>query len=164
MAIALFPGTFDPVTNGHLDLIQRASLHFDHLIVAVGTNIAKQPWFSIEQRISMLRDSLPPRIEVVAFEGLLLDFARQVGARCVVKGIRSAQDFDFEQIQAITNRQLGGLETMLLPAAPQWGHVSSSLVRELAAWNGDYSRYVPDASAVAIAAISPSKQKGTSHA
>lgn len=164
MAIALFPGTFDPVTNGHLDLIQRTSIHFDRLIVAVGTNIAKRPWFSSAQRIDMLRRSLPGRIEVIGFDGLLMDCARDLGVTCVVKGIRGTGDVQFETVQAIANRELGGVETFFVTANPRWAHVSSSLVKEIATWGGDYSRYVPPIVFEALTALSPTTQKGESHA
>ncbi len=160
MAIALFPGTFDPVTNGHLDLIQRASGHFDRLIVAVGTNIAKRPWFTTEQRVEMLNRSLPGSIEVVGFDGLLMDLAHDLGANCVVKGVRTVADIEFETVQATANRELGGLETFFLAASPQWSHVSSSLVRELAAWGGDYSRYIPATVSQTLTDFLASRKKG----
>lgn len=149
MAIALLPGTFDPVTFGHLDIIERASEVFDGLIVAVGNNVVKRPWFSVQERVHFLEAAVasfsakPERIKVVSFEGLVTECVKKEGAKVIVKGVRGGEDYAHEAVQATTNRELAGVDTLFLLASPQWSHVSSSLVKELASWGADVSRYVP---------------------
>jgi pantetheine-phosphate adenylyltransferase len=146
--IAVCPGSYDPVTNGHLDVVARASGLFDEVVVAVLTNPAKQPTFTLDERLEMLRESLGVldgvRVEAVS-DGLLVDFCRQVGAGAVVKGLRSGTDFAYELPMARMNRHLSGLETVFLPGEPRFEHVSSSLVKEVASHGGDVSGLVPDA-------------------
>jgi pantetheine-phosphate adenylyltransferase len=146
--IAVCPGSFDPVTNGHLDVVARASGLFDEVIVAVLTNPAKQATFTLDERLEMLRESLGVldgvRVEAVS-GGLLVDFCREVGAGAVVKGLRSGTDFAYELPMALMNRHLTGLETVFLPGEPRFEHVSSSLVKEVAGHGGDVSGLVPDA-------------------
>lgn len=141
------PGSFDPVTNGHVDVVRRASTLFDEVIVAVLTNPAKRGLFTLEERLEMLHESLAGlhgvRVEAVG-GGLLVDYCRAVGAVAVVKGLRSGTDFAYELPMALMNRHLTGLETIFLPGEPQLEHVSSSLVKEVAGHGGDVSGLVPD--------------------
>lgn len=142
MVTAIFPGSFDPLTKGHLDIISRAKSCFDRLIVAVGYNSSKKAWFSPLERIQMIEEATPG-IEVVSFEGLLVDCAAKHGATVIVKGVRDATDLAYETTQAITNRQMSGIETLYLPTSPHTQHISSSLVRELHRWGADLGDYVP---------------------
>jgi pantetheine-phosphate adenylyltransferase len=143
--IAIYPGSFDPPTRGHEDLIRRSLLLSDRLIVAVAVNVAKQPLFSVEERLAMLRTAVgeDPRIEFVAFEGLLADFARRTGASVVIRGLRAVSDFEYEFQMALMNRQLHpSLETVFLVPALDLTYLSSSLVREVARFGGDVSALV----------------------
>lgn len=143
--IAIYPGTFDPVTRGHADLVKR-SLHFaDRVIVAVATNPPKQPVFSATERVDLLRavTSDDERVDVREFDGLLAAFAREVGAQLVVRGLRAVSDFEYEFQMALMNRQLHQrLETVFLVPAVDLTFVSSSLVREVARYGGDVSPFV----------------------
>jgi len=146
--ICVCPGSYDPVTSGHVDVVRRATTLFDEVVVAVLTNPAKQPTFALDERLEMLADSLAdvPRTRVEAVSGgLLVDFCRKVGAVAVVKGLRSGTDFAYELPMALMNRHLTGLETVFLPGEPRFEHVSSSLVKEVAGHGGDVSGLVPDA-------------------
>ncbi|HST82902.1 MAG TPA: pantetheine-phosphate adenylyltransferase [Kineosporiaceae bacterium] len=141
------PGSFDPVTNGHVDVIRRAGGLFDEVVVAVLTNPSKKPMFSLETRLEMLTEALGDvsDVFVVAVKGgLLVDFCREVGAVSVVKGLRSGTDFAYELPMALMNRHLTGLETIFLPGEPRYEHVSSSLIKEVATHGGDVSGLVPD--------------------
>jgi pantetheine-phosphate adenylyltransferase len=141
------PGSFDPVTAGHIDVIQRAATLFDEVVVAVLSNPAKKSLFTSEERLELLTESLAgqPRIRVLAVEaGLLVDFCRQVEAVAVVKGLRGGTDFAYELPMALMNRHLTGLETVFLPGEPRFEHVSSSLIKEVASHGGDVSGLVPD--------------------
>jgi pantetheine-phosphate adenylyltransferase len=141
------PGSFDPVTNGHVDVIRRAGGLFDEVIVAVLTNPAKQPMFSLDVRLEMLNEALEGLADVFVASvkgGLLVDFCREVGAVAVVKGLRSGTDFAYELPMALMNRHLTGLETVFLPGEPRYEHVSSSLIKEVASHGGDVSGLVPD--------------------
>ncbi len=143
---AVCPGSFDPVTNGHLDVIERAGVLFDEVVVAILHNPAKRGRFPVAQRIDLLRGALPEdtRVRVEAFaDRLLVDVCRDVGAVAIVKGLRGGTDFHYEVPMALMNRQLSGVETVFLPGAPEWEHVSSSLVSEVAAYGGDVSGMVP---------------------
>ncbi len=141
------PGSFDPVTNGHLDVVRRATALFDEVVVAVLANPGKSGTFPVAERLEMLAESLDGvagvRIEAV-HGGLLVDFCRSIGAVAVVKGLRSGTDFAYELPMALMNRHLTGLETTFLAGDPQLEHVSSSLVKEVAAHGGDVSGMVPD--------------------
>ncbi len=153
--IAIYPGSFDPPTRGHEDLIRRSLLLSDRLIVAVAVNVAKQPLFGVEERLAMLRTAVgpDPRIEFMSFEGLLADFARQVGASVVVRGLRAVSDFEYEFQMALMNRQLHpALETVFLVPALDLTYLSSSLVREVARFGGDVSALVHPAVAEALRA------------
>jgi pantetheine-phosphate adenylyltransferase len=146
--ICVCPGSFDPVTSGHVDVVRRATELFDEVVVAVLTNPAKKATFTLDERLEMLSESLAgvPRARVQAVSGgLLVDFCREVGAVAVVKGLRSGTDFAYELPMALMNRHLTGLETVFLPGEPRFEHVSSSLVKEVASHGGDVSGLVPDA-------------------
>jgi pantetheine-phosphate adenylyltransferase len=142
---ALCPGTFDPVTNGHLDIIERAAERFDAVIVGVLDNPAKQPLFGVEERVEMLKDVTAGfgNVEVDPFSGLLVEYATRKGAGVVVKGLRAVTDFEFEIQMAQMNHQLTGLETLFMPTSPSWSFLSSSLVKEVARFGGDVSGLVP---------------------
>ncbi len=143
----LCPGSFDPVTVGHVDLISRATTLFDEVVVAVLHNPAKPGAFGIDERIALLEGELAgvPAVRVQAFSGrLLVEVCREVGARAIVKGLRSGTDYAYELPMALMNRHLSGVETVFLPADPRLVHVSSSLVREVAGLGGDVSGMVSD--------------------
>jgi pantetheine-phosphate adenylyltransferase len=147
------PGSYDPVTNGHLDVVRRAAVLFDEVVVAVLANPAKAGVFSVAERVDLIRAGLagpdggpPAGVRVEAVEGgLLVDYCRRIGAVAVVKGLRSGTDFAYELPMALMNRHLTGLETVFLPGNPQFEHVSSSLVKEVAGHGGDVRGLVPDA-------------------
>lgn len=145
MSRAVFPGTFDPPTNGHLDVIARASAAFTEVIVGAGVNPSKQRMFDGDERIAMLTEiSAPyPNVTVLPFEGLLVDFCRTVGAQVVVKGLRSGSDYDYELRMAQMNRRLTGVDTLFMPTAPEHGYVSSSLVKEIAKLGGPVDAFLP---------------------
>jgi pantetheine-phosphate adenylyltransferase len=152
--IAIYPGSFDPPTRGHEDLIRRSLALADRVIVAVAVNVAKQPLFSVEERLDMLRKAAgdDPRVSFESFEGLLADFARRVGAGVVVRGLRAVSDFEYEFQMALMNRQLHpSLETVFLVPALDLTYLSSSLVREVARFGGDVSALVHPAVAAALA-------------
>jgi pantetheine-phosphate adenylyltransferase len=142
---AVYPGTFDPPTNGHLDVIGRAAAMFDELVVATGVNESKNRLFGDDERVTMLRDAVAPypNVVVATFDGLLVDFCAAQGIGVIVKGVRTAGDYDYELQMALMNRRLTGVETVFLPAAPELAHLSSSLVKEVARFGGDVSGFVP---------------------
>jgi pantetheine-phosphate adenylyltransferase len=144
---ALCPGTFDPVTNGHLDIIERAAQRFDALVVAVLDNPAKQALFSAEERVSMLKEATHglENVEIDAFSGLLVEYVTRRDADVVVKGLRAVSDFEYEIQMAQMNHSLAGVETLFMTTAPQWSFLSSSLVKEVARFGGDVSGLVPAA-------------------
>ena len=143
--VAIYAGSFDPVTVGHVDVMQRASSLFDRLIIAVGNNPAKKYLFDLEERTSLIERSLESvkGVEVVAFSGLLVDTARARGATVILRGLRALSDFELEFRNGLANRDLSGLETMFLLSSPRFVYVSSSLVKEVASSGGDVSRWVP---------------------
>jgi len=146
VATALCPGSFDPVTHGHLDIIERTSRHFEHVIVAVIRNPQKsQSLFSLEDRQEMLREVTAHlhNIEIGFFKGLLVDFAKEHGAEAIVKGLRAVSDFDYELQMAQMNQRLSGIDTFFISTSPQHSFLSSSLVREVARFGGDVSSMVP---------------------
>ena len=145
MRRAVCPGSFDPVTRGHLDVIGRAAQLFDEVVVAVGYNVKKSSLFSPDERVTMLREACAawPQVSVTLFAGLLVDFCVQHDISTIAKGLRSGSDFDYELQMAQMNRQLTGVDTVFLPTAPQWSYVSSSLVREVAVLGGDVSPLLP---------------------
>ena len=142
---AVCPGTFDPPTNGHLDVIGRAATMFDELVVATGVNQSKNRLFSDDERVGLLRETVAGlgNVTVGTFDGLLVDYCRAEGIGVIVKGVRSAADYDYELQMALMNRRLTGVETVFLPAAPEFAHLSSSLVKEVARLGGDVSGFVP---------------------
>jgi pantetheine-phosphate adenylyltransferase len=142
----LCPGSFDPPTYGHIDVIERASAHFSTVLVAVIANPSKQPLFALEDRVGMLEESLAhvENARVTSFDGLLVDFAREQGVAVVVKGLRAVSDFEYEIQMAQMNSALApGLDTMFLTTKPEWAFLSSSLVKEVARHGGDVSSLVP---------------------
>ncbi|MEQ0558640.1 pantetheine-phosphate adenylyltransferase [Amycolatopsis sp. NEAU-NG30] len=145
MRRAVCPGSYDPATNGHLDVIERASRLFDELVVLVGVNKSKKGVFEIEERLEMLREITAklPNVRVDAWEGLLVDYCREHDIAAIAKGLRSVSDFDYELQMAQMNRELTGVETLLMANNPAFGFVSSSLVKEIAALGGDFERFVP---------------------
>ncbi len=146
--VAIYPGTFDPITNGHWDIVRRGLGLFDRVVVALAVNVNKRPLFPLATRIRMIRDVVGdnPRVEVEAFRGLLVDFARSRGARFLIRGLRAVADFEYEFQFAHMNRQLApDIETIFLPTNEENFYVSSSLVREVGMMGGDVSRLVPSA-------------------
>jgi len=142
---AICPGSFDPVTHGHLDIIDRARHLFGDVVVAVGRNSSKNYLFSPDERQAMLAEACAGRdgVAVVPLDGLLVDFCREHACDVIVKGLRFAGDFEFELQMAQMNRSLTGIDTVLLPAAPRWASLSSTIIREVASWGGDVSEFVP---------------------
>ena len=144
--IAVYPGTFDPITLGHVSVVKRGLLVFDKIIVAVAKETQKNTFFSLEERYSMLKEIFQDedRVEVMKFEGLLVDFVRSVGARVILRGLRTVSDFEYEFQMAGMNRRLSPeLETMFLTPAEQYEFISSSMIREIAKLKGDVSSFVP---------------------
>src|ERR671921_2737897 len=146
MRRAVCPGSFDPVTNGHLDIVGRASRLFDEVIIGVLINQSKTGLFTIEERIEMLREVTASygNVRVESFRGLLVDFCRAQQAAVVVKGLRAVSDFDYELQMAQMNIGLSGVETLFMPTNPLYSFLSSSLVKDVVKWGGDASSYVPD--------------------
>ena len=146
MRRAVCPGSFDPVTNGHLDIVGRTSRLFDEVIVAVLVNESKQGLFTIDERLDMLREVVKPyaNVRIESFQGLLVDFCRAQQASVVVKGLRAVSDFDYELQMAQMNIGLAGVETLFMPTNPQNSFISSSLVKDVAKWGGDVSSHVPE--------------------
>ena len=148
MATALCPGSFDPVTNGHLDIIERTARHFDDVIVAVSQNPQKaQSLFDLEARQAMLAEVTEhlTNVRIECFKGLLVDFAKDQGAMAIVKGLRAISDFDYELQMAQMNQRLTGIDTFFISTSPQYSFLSSSLVREVARFGGDVTSMVPKA-------------------
>lgn len=152
MRRAVCPGSFDPVTNGHLDIIGRAAGLFDEVVVATGVNVSKSRLFAPEERLAMLEDAVRPwpNVRVAGFTGLIVDFCREVDAVAIVKGLRGATDYEYELPMAQMNLHLTGVETVFLPGATSNAFVSSSLVKEVAAFGGDVSAFVPEAVAARL--------------
>ena len=147
MIRAIYPGSFDPVTYGHLDIIRRSSGLVDELIVGVLNNNAKSPLFSVEERVKMLDEVVKnlQTVKVVPFEGLLVEFAKRMDARMIVRGLRAITDFEYELQMAQTNQKLSGdLETVFLTTSLQYSYLSSTTVKEVAAFGGDISQFVPE--------------------
>ncbi len=145
MTTALYPGTFDPITNGHSDLVARAELLFDKVVVAVAANPGKQPAFTLDERVAMAKQVLAghERVEVIEFDSLLVNFAGECGASVILRGLRAVSDFEYEFQLAGMNRRLApDIETVFLTPSEQFAYISSSLVREVAALGGDVSDFV----------------------
>ena len=145
--IALFPGSFDPITLGHVDIIERAVPLFDEIKIAVGTNSAKNYLFSLEQRVQWIEQTFAhePKISVITYEGLTVDFAREQGVQFLLRGLRNPADFEFEKAIAHTNRNIGDIETVFLLTSVETSFISSSIVREIIHYQGDYKKMVPAA-------------------
>ena len=143
---AVCPGSFDPVTNGHLDIVSRASKLYDEVTVAVMVNKSKKGLFTLDERMEMVRETTADygNVVVESFHGLLVDFCRDRRIPVIVKGLRAVSDFDYELQMAQMNSSLTGVETVFIPTSPERGFVSSSLVKEVAGFGGDVSAFVPD--------------------
>ena len=143
---ALCPGTFDPVTNGHLDVVGRAASTFDAVVVAVVENPSKTPLFAVAERIALLEEAVRHlgNVRVGAFGGLLVDYARAQGASVIVKGLRAVSDYEYEIQMAQMNQRIGEIETLFMATSPKWSFLSSSLVKEVARLGGDVEGLVPD--------------------
>ena len=160
MKLALYPGTFDPITRGHLDVLARALSIFDRVEVTVAVNASKQTLFTLEERVGLVRASMAElltdeqqaRAEVVPFRGLLVDQARRRGAVALVRGLRQVSDFDYEFRMALANRRLAPIETVFLMPSEAHTFTAASIVRELHRWGGDVSSFVPEAVEKALAA------------
>ena len=155
MRIAIYAGSFDPITRGHEDLMLRSLAFADRLIVAVARNVSKTPVFSVEERVALIRAALASqdRVEVRSFDGLLVDFARSVNARVLIRGLRAVSDFEYEYQMALMNRHLApGLETIFMVPSLETTYISASLVREVARFGGDVSQLVHADVAVALRA------------
>lgn len=151
----IYPGTFDPITNGHIDLIKRASTLFDQVIVAVAESAAKSPVFSTQERVDLVQASIGdmPGVRVQPFDCLLTELANQLNARIIMRGLRALSDFEFELQLATMNRRLKqDMETLFLTPDEQYAYISSSLVREIASYGGDISSFVPEPVADALKA------------
>jgi pantetheine-phosphate adenylyltransferase len=146
MKICVFPGSFDPITSGHADIVQRALPLFDKIIIAIGTNSQKNSLFSVEQRKQWIRDVFEhePKVEIGIFEKLTADFCKKVEAKWILRGLRNASDFDYEKTISQLNFIVGnGVETMFLISQPQFSHISSTIVREIIKGEGDASPFLP---------------------
>lgn len=143
--IALFPGSFDPYTIGHHSVVARALPLFDKIVIAVGVNRNKHSMMTEEERVAAIRSVYAgePRIEVISFDGLTVDAAHDYGAKFLLRGVRQVQDFEYERNLAEVNRDISGLETVLLYTLPEYGHISSSIVRELISYGKDVSKLLP---------------------
>jgi len=156
----IYPGSFDPVTNGHLDIIRRASAIVDTLVIVVGVHHGKKPLFSAEERVKMIKDAVAPiamaaakEIKVQTFDTLTIDAARDTGANVIIRGLRDSGDFDYEMQMAGMNSDMASdVETVFLSASPDVRHIAGTLVRQIAAMGGDVSPFVPEAVAKAFAA------------
>ncbi len=151
---AIYPGTFDPITNGHSDLIHRATKLFDHVVIGVAATTSKTPRFSLEERVELARNVLSdlPSVTVISFSCLLVDFAQQHSAQVILRGLRAVSDFEYEFQLAGMNRKLApGIETLFLMPAEQYTYISSSLVREIAALGGNVSEFVHQSVRAALA-------------
>ena len=147
MRIAIYPGSFDPVTLGHLDIVRRASVVFDKLIVAVMHNQNKKPMFTVEERMEFLKRTTSelPNVEIASFGGLLADYARQQGACAIVKGLRAVSDFEYEFQMALANRKLNPeLDTVFLMTSAEYMYLSSSVVKDIAVHGGNVAGFVPE--------------------
>lgn len=147
MRRAICPGSFDPVTYGHLDVISRTAGLFDEVIVGVLVNEAKRSLFTVDERIELLGNSVErlelDNVTIVGFSGLLVDFCRERDVHAIVKGLRAVSDFDFEVQMAQMNQNLSGIDTVFMPTSPEWSFLASSLVKEVARFGGDVSQLVP---------------------
>ncbi len=153
MRSVVYPGTFDPITNGHVDLIHRASRLFDRVVVAVAADTGKAPMFSTEERVALVRDSIHDlsNVEISPFKGLLVNFARELGGAVIMRGLRAVSDFEYEfQLAGMNRRMAPDIETLFLTPAERYAYISSSLVREIARLRGDVSTFVSPAVQAAL--------------
>ncbi len=143
--IAVFPGTFDPITVGHVSIVERAMPLFERIIIGMGVNTTKRTMFEQEQRLTWIRSAFKehPNVEAIAFEGLTVELCKRVGAGFIIRGLRNSTDHGYERSIALMNRQLAGVETIFLPSAPEHAHISSTIVRELISNKADVSALVP---------------------
>lgn len=151
--ICLFPGTFDPVTLGHTDIIDRALPLFDELVIGIGINSSKVPMFSVEQRVEWIREIYKhePRIKVASYEGLTVNFCKEINARFILRGIRYVSDFEYEKAIADINRKLEHeVETIFLTCSPEYSTIASTLVRDVIRYKGDAAQFLPDVVANSI--------------
>ncbi len=146
MKRALFPGSFDPLTLGHYDIIKRGIKLFDEVIVAIGVNSEKKYMFSLEERKSFIEKAFKnePKVKIVTYQGLTIDFCKEIDAQFILRGLRNPADFEFEKAIAHTNRKLSKIETVFLLTAANTSYISSSIVRDVIRNNGDYTKLVPD--------------------
>ena len=144
--IALFPGTFDPFTLGHLSLVKRGLQLVDEIIISIGVNLEKKTFFPLEQRLDMLKRLFDsnPKVKVRTYTGLTVDFAKETGARFILRGVRSVSDFEYEKNIADINREIAGIETFVLFTEPKFTHISSSVVRELLTYGKSVAAFVPE--------------------
>ena len=145
MKRAIFPGSFDPFTIGHYDIVLRGLQLFDEIIIGIGHNINKRDTFPLEERINAIQSAFKgePRVQVMAYDGLTIDFAAEQHAQFILRGVRSVQDFEYERNIAEANKQLSGIETVLLYTRPEYAHISSTLLRDLHSHGKDISQYLP---------------------
>jgi pantetheine-phosphate adenylyltransferase len=146
MKIAVFPGTFDPITNGHIDIVKKALPLFDKIIIAIGDNATKKRMFSLDQRLQWLEDvfSKEGKVEVASYEGLTINFCKKINASFILRGLRSVKDFEYEEQIAQVNKELSPeIETVFVLASQEYGFISSTIVRDLIMHGGDYKRYLP---------------------
>ena len=143
--IAVFPGSFDPITLGHVDIINRALPLFDKIIIAVGINDAKNNMWSMNERLIFLEHvfSGDPKLEIASYKGLTADFCKEQGATCILRGLRNTTDFNYEQTIGQANAKVNGVDSVFLMCSPEYSHISSSIVRDIARNGGDYSELVP---------------------
>ena len=143
---AIFPGSFDPFTVGHESIVLRGLSMFDKVVVAVGVNNEKHGYFAVDKRIMLIEKVFEgvENVEVASYEGLTVDFARQIGATHILRGLRTSSDFEFERAIALTNKQISGIDTAFLLTAPEHMHVSSSVIRDIMRYGGDVSAFLPE--------------------
>ena len=144
--VAIYPGSFDPLTNGHVDIIQRGSRLFDRIVIAILLNIEKAPLFTVDERVDIAREVFRgyPNVEVDTFDGLLVEYARRKRASVIVRGLRAISDFEYEMQMAQMNYRMAKVETLFMTTNPLYSFLSSSLVKEIARYGGDVSGLVPD--------------------
>lgn len=145
--IALFPGSFDPITNGHVDIIKKSLLMFDKVVIGIGSNSAKKSLFTIDQRIAWIREAFKDedRLVIQIYNGLTVSFCKEIGANFIVRGLRSGLDFEYEQSIAFANKEMEpSIETIFLLSSPSTSNISSTIVRDIIINDGDYSKFVPN--------------------